>query len=933
MTHPDRSFRFVFVVLIVAALMLLFLVPQESVQARSTFVRVPAPAAPGREIQVESLLNPDGTFPIPKGLSGELDVQGWDLTLDPKRGPVASRGNAAPTAGESWGALPNGGLKGNGAYVKALEVYNGALYVGGSFLLSVDNSLTLGNIAKFDGTNWSALPNNGLNEEVTSFAVYGGNLYVGGLFDKTGAPTITLNHIAKYNGTSWAYLSNSGLNGNVYALEVYDGDLVIGGDFSATAGVFVAGLGNIAKYNGTVSTALPNGGLNSDVYAMKAAGFALYVGGDFTASATGGVTLNKIAALGDNEWLAMANNGLDGDALALAANNSTFGLYVGGGFNGTISDGITLYRIAFDDGEWHALPNNGLNGAVYSIMMTGDDIYVGGSFLKTFDNSVTLNRIAMFDGTNWSALPNNGLNNEVRSLSVWGTRMFVGGLFAESADGNVTGLNAIAKMSFASTQTGPTYVVNTNADTDDGLCDLVGQGHGNQDCTLREAVDDANVSGDTATIHFSGDMTIMLGSTLPGITEDATIDGETHKVVLDGGNAHRILVVNTTAVNVNHLTLRNGLADTNLAYGKSGAAIYNDGGLLTIDNSTFENNDADAYGGAILADGLTNITNSSFSANSADAFGGGVIGLGTLAIKNSTFSQNNAPSGAGVYSQGTLTLINTILANSTGPDCGNGGTIASAKNNLIESTGASACGLTNGVNGNKIGVDPNLATPGDNGGVTNTFALNLGSPARDAGDNATCAAAPVSNKDQRGSTRPLDGEGNGSAICDMGAFEAATVNTPTATRTLTRTVTPTVTRTRTSTSVPATNTHTPTSMRTNTPTATRTSTPGNGPTNTHTATSTATTCSTKPGKPTLLKPANTATVTAGKVKLKWSAAACATSYQVIIKQMATGQTVFKQTVTAANAKMAVLPAGNYEWFVKAQNPIGVTKSGKFPFIR
>jgi len=36
-----------------------------------------------------------------------------------------------------------------------------------------------------------------------------------------------------------------------------------------------------------------------------------------------------------------------------------------------------------------------------------------------------------------------------------------------------------------------------------------------------------------------------------------------------------------------------------------------------------------------------------------------------------------------------------------------------------------------------------------------------------------CAAAPVSNLDQRGDARPVDGNGDGTAICDVGSFEAA----------------------------------------------------------------------------------------------------------------------------------------------------------------
>ena len=54
----------------------------------------------------------------------------------------------------------------------------------------------------------------------------------------------------------------------------------------------------------------------------------------------------------------------------------------------------------------------------------------------------------------------------------------------------------------------------------------------------------------------------------------------------------------------------------------------------------------------------------------------------------------------------------------------------------------------------------------DNGGPTQTMALGAGSAARDAGDDAICAAAPVNGRDQRGVARP---QGAG---CDIGAYEA-----------------------------------------------------------------------------------------------------------------------------------------------------------------
>jgi CSLREA domain-containing protein len=317
-------------------------------------------------------------------------------------------------------------------------------------------------------------------------------------------------------------------------------------------------------------------------------------------------------------------------------------------------------------------------------------------------------------------------------------------------------------------QTGPTFVVNTNADTNDGFCDNLGQGHGNKDCTLREAINAANSNSGLDVIHFANDYTISLTSTLPTITDAVTIDGETHKVTLDGNLGFRILTYSTDGGGyLDHLTLLNGSANPALAFGNSGGALYSESSSgIDIRNSAFHNNSAGDYGGAIFSDGTILISNSTLSNNSSGLGGGAAAD--NLTVRNSTLSGNSAPTGAALYAGGSLTLKNSILANSTGPDCASGGTIASALNNLIESTGGDACGLTNGVNGNKIGMDPNLGALGNNGGVTETFALLAVSQAIDAGDNTTCAADPINNLDQRGSARPFG------AHCDMGAFEKTT---------------------------------------------------------------------------------------------------------------------------------------------------------------
>ena len=223
------------------------------------------------------------------------------------------------------------------------------------------------------------------------------------------------------------------------------------------------------------------------------------------------------------------------------------------------------------------------------------------------------------------------------------------------------------------------------------------------------------------------------------------------------------------------LTVSNSTFASNTV-GSWGGGIFFDGynnpaNTLTVLNSTFSANSANSGGGLYRYSAITaTVANSTFSANTATSQGGGLYnsGPGILTLTNSTFSANSAAGGGGggggIFNISGLSLVNNILANSpAGNDCViAGGGLGTVSNNLIE-TGN--CPFT-------TNLDPMLSALGNNGGSTQTFALIPGSPAIDSGNNAACAAAPINNLDQRGGTRPLDGDGNGSTNCDIGSFEA-----------------------------------------------------------------------------------------------------------------------------------------------------------------
>ena len=243
----------------------------------------------------------------------------------------------------------------------------------------------------------------------------------------------------------------------------------------------------------------------------------------------------------------------------------------------------------------------------------------------------------------------------------------------------------------------------------------------------------------------------------------------------DGGGIYN---TSNATINVERTTV-----DGNRAL--NGAGIYNDDiAQLNLFDSTVSNNIASGDGGGLYNNSfeLASVVNATISGNEAANNGGGIFNSadGSIEVTNATVFNNSSIAGGGIFNavDGFVTVANTIVAgNSTtspGPDVT--GDFDSRGNNLI-GVGGISTGFTDGVNGDIVGtfatpVSPGLGALQDNGGATFTHELLGGSLARDAGNNFY---APTD--DQRGFARLFDGDGNGSLIVDIGAFESGYIVT------------------------------------------------------------------------------------------------------------------------------------------------------------
>jgi hypothetical protein len=322
---------------------------------------------------------------------------------------------------------------------------------------------------------------------------------------------------------------------------------------------------------------------------------------------------------------------------------------------------------------------------------------------------------------------------------------------------------------------------------------------------------------ETAEVRM-GNLTIRNGS---GTFDPSGIDGR----LLGGGIYNKgVLHLSNCVVTQNAVSL-SPLDFGELGQLAIGAGIYNRGALDVEDCSIIDNHaNGPGNGGGIANDGSATITRTLIAQNTAGFGAGGLLNIaghsmtvtsslltgnddgaltnnGTLQVVNCTISGNHSygvsaggfannggsasldfttiynnsmdstPGGtnAGVGnltndSDASVQIRNSIIANSPeGPNCADNASsgIVSLGHNLSSDDSYGLSGPSD-----LQSTDPLLGPLQDNDGPTLTHALLPGSPAIDAGDNAD--APPT---DQRGLPRLADGDGNGSVLADIGAYE------------------------------------------------------------------------------------------------------------------------------------------------------------------
>jgi hypothetical protein len=401
----------------------------------------------------------------------------------------------------------------------------------------------------------------------------------------------------------------------------------------------------------------------------------------------------------------------------------------GAGMNDTLIDGNSIDRI-FDLNAYAVVIfqdltiTSGQSQPADSHLGYGGGIYNEGT-LTLQDASVSLNTA----GRSPTSTPGGGIYN-AGTLNIYDSRVQYNTTLSAFASNSAAGGGGIYNNNH--------MTIERSAVTDNTT--------GNGGDTL-----DASANGgDGAGIYNAGILQLSTSS----ISENFAGSSSTSM----GRGGHGGGIYNAASVQLNGCTLYGNQTGRGFKNdGGNGGGIFNEGMLLMYDTSVLRN--TTNYG----AMGPTDF--------GKGGDGGGLYSTVSASIYHSTFAENGNASGTpngnggGVYITGSSrymrgSIVADNFSSGTSVDCY--GDLVNSSDNLVENI--AGCTFSGSIFGNLTGVDPQLRNVQLLGYYLYGFPLSRTSPAVDA---SQC----WSSVDQRGSQRPLDGNGDVSADCDMGALE------------------------------------------------------------------------------------------------------------------------------------------------------------------
>ena len=463
------------------------------------------------------------------------------------------------------------------------------------------------------------------------------------------------------------------------------------------------------------------------------------------AEITGSSFENTIINLNNKGTLTVANNTYDNDAKDIAGVSSS-NVYIGEGQVPKVTSG-SVYSQAATFTDLQAMVDSGTTSAIF---LTNDITKLESEY-DTFADGVIINSNVIINTNGYTITSNSGkvfTVNEDKTLTLRGADIVGDGTSAIDNKGQVTlGKDYTYTFTnvgeYAIDNKGTVYEASlTNFTQLADLIALVNGGDvyiGSSKITKSDKEKEAFADG----IIIENDLTIRGFANTNGIISyiDAANSGRIFSVndgatltvdtfILKNGNADyggAIYVESANALVVKNVELINNTAvyrggaiysegtveitdsiikenyiskrDGGSTEDKGGAALFNNGGIATLDNVQVIDNlkdyvNGNVLDGAVVAMGETTITNSYF-ANNYGRYGGAITQTETdktLTVENTTFEDNVAIFGAAIYDSGApLVVKDCKFYNNSGIGPGSPGTSNSQGGAiLVMGTNASA---------------------------------------------------------------------------------------------------------------------------------------------------------------------------------------------------------------------------------------------------